>query len=315
MDRSPAPPVGASLGLEHLVVPVRDLTAATETFRRDLGFSITPGTTHESGTFDNSIIFANEGYIELLGIHDPTSNSAIVAEVREFLSKREGPVTVGVRVADAEVAASFFRARGCELRGPFEVRFPDPDTGALSPPLYSSFEILGQGPYVHDRIFFTQRVETNWQEYHATNAHAAAYLRSQVTVHANTAQRIGAAWLAVNDLEQAAATYTALGLSAGTGRRASEPDATVANVPLGTGSLLLAEPRSREGPCARALAVGGGTGSMMGISVEVASLEKAARQLGSSVRRSERYDGWLGRSFSVPPEETHGTWLEFYEPT
>jgi len=306
-------PVGAALGLEHVVFPVRDLSDASETFQQDLGFAVTPGTPHASGTIDNSVIFANEGYIELLGIHDPLSKAPIVEEVKTILSKREGPVTIGVRVASVSASVEYFKARGCEVRGPNESRFPDPETGQLSPPLYSNLEIVGDRPYVRDQIFFLEKLEKNFQEYHTTNARAAAYLRSWVTVHPNTARRIGAAWLAVDDVEKAATAYADIGLKARPVRPASVPGVDVAAIRLGTGSLLLAQPRASSSPFSDVLSDGGGAAAMVGISIEVASIEDAASSLGPDVRRSARYDGWFGRSFQVLPDQAHGAWLEFYE--
>jgi catechol 2,3-dioxygenase-like lactoylglutathione lyase family enzyme len=306
-------PIGASLGLEHVVFPVRNLPDASETFRQDLGFGVTPGTPHESGTIDNSIMFGNGGYVELLGIHDPNSRSSSVEELRAHLSKTEGPATVGVRVENASASAEYFRARGCEVRGPKESRFPDPETGQLSPPLYSYLEVLESSPYVRDQIFFLEKVEKNWQEYHTTNARAAAYLRSWVMVHPNTAQRLGATWLAVDDVERAASAYAHIGLKPSPPHPAPVPEVKVATVPLGAGSLLLAEPRTSSSPFAQVLARRGGTVAMVGISFEVASIQRAASALGPKVRTSEQYVGQFGRSFHVLPEQAHGAWLEFYE--
>lgn len=57
--------------LDHLVIVVRDLEAATHDYR-DLGFTVTPGGTHTDGTTHNALIaFADGSYFELLAFTDP----------------------------------------------------------------------------------------------------------------------------------------------------------------------------------------------------------------------------------------------------
>jgi hypothetical protein len=53
---------------------------------------------------------------------------------------------------------------------------------------------------------------------------------------------------------------------------------------------------------------------IMGLSVEVADLSKA-RQLAESAtgRKLETYKGFYGTSFLLPPEVTHGLWIEMFQ--
>jgi catechol 2,3-dioxygenase-like lactoylglutathione lyase family enzyme len=58
-------------GLDHLVVAVPDLAAATKTYR-DLGFSVVPGGRHpDAGTENALIAFRDSAYLELLAFHEP----------------------------------------------------------------------------------------------------------------------------------------------------------------------------------------------------------------------------------------------------
>jgi len=57
--------------IDHLVIAVPDLTAATKTYR-DLGFTVVPGGRHPGLGTDNALIaFRDTSYLELLGFHEP----------------------------------------------------------------------------------------------------------------------------------------------------------------------------------------------------------------------------------------------------
>jgi len=53
---------------------------------------------------------------------------------------------------------------------------------------------------------------------------------------------------------------------------------------------------------------------IIGLSIEVADLGKA-RQLAESGtgRKLETYKGFYGTSFLLPPEVTHGVWIEMFQ--
>ena len=52
----------------------------------------------------------------------------------------------------------------------------------------------------------------------------------------------------------------------------------------------------------------------MGVSIEVASLQTARNLLESNTKRQFKpYDGPYGQSILIPPELTHGVWIEFFQ--
>ena len=55
-------------------------------------------------------------------------------------------------------------------------------------------------------------------------------------------------------------------------------------------------------------------GGIIGLSIEVADLGKA-RQLAESGtgRKLETYKGFYGTSLLLPPEVTHGVWMEMFQ--
>jgi catechol 2,3-dioxygenase-like lactoylglutathione lyase family enzyme len=303
------------MGLEHVMFPVRDLARSTNDFRDKLGFAISPGGVHSSGMEDNAVSFRNEGYIELLGIHDTERDTPSLNEYRRFLRVREGPIGWGVRVSSAEETAARLRAAGFEVSGPNPTTFPDPVTGKPSPPMWWSLEVLGHREYLSDVLFFTQKVEGAWEAYCKTNADAARIQQAAVTTHPNTALGIGAAWLAVDDLEQAKATYEAAGFRASAKREYAPFDACLVEVDLGAGQLMLVEPNaSSRSLAAEVLASTGEACSPFGISVQVSNVHTARRVLPKeAIDEKSSPTGWFGPNLVISRKYSHGSWIELFE--
>jgi len=99
------------LGLDHVVVLVRDLSTARENFQR-LGFTVSERGVHspELGTANHTIMF-QDNYLELLGIVEETPFNA---PWRHILEQREGLVGIAVATSDATAARSAFSARSVE---------------------------------------------------------------------------------------------------------------------------------------------------------------------------------------------------------
>ncbi len=57
-------------GIDHIVIVVNDLEAASEQFTA-AGFSVTPGGSHPTGTHNALIPFQDGSYLELIAIEDP----------------------------------------------------------------------------------------------------------------------------------------------------------------------------------------------------------------------------------------------------
>lgn len=92
---------GDRLGLDHLVVAVRDLDVAQDTYSR-LGFTVTPRGRHtELKSANHTVMFAGGDYIELLGIEE---QRPINAHYAAFLRQREGVAAIALKTADARAA-------------------------------------------------------------------------------------------------------------------------------------------------------------------------------------------------------------------
>ncbi|MCR9256405.1 MAG: VOC family protein [Alphaproteobacteria bacterium] len=82
-------------GIDHLVLPVRDLEAARDRYRA-MGFTLTPRASHDWGT-DNSLVQLDGSFLEILTVAYPEKLFPEVGRTfsfgefnRDFLERREG---------------------------------------------------------------------------------------------------------------------------------------------------------------------------------------------------------------------------------
>ena len=111
------------IGLDHLVVAVRDLDAAAEAWRA-LGFTLSPRGLHSAhiGSANYTMMFG-EDYLELLGVVNPTPHNQAL---RDFVGKREGLDRAAFTTTDAAAGVAGLRARGVNADGPVDFGRPVP---------------------------------------------------------------------------------------------------------------------------------------------------------------------------------------------
>ena len=109
------------VGLDHVVVVVRDLEDAARAWR-DLGFTLSPRGTHSAhmGT-GNYTIMLGDDYIELLGVLADTPRNA---STRDWLARREGVERAAFTTTDAEAGVAQLQARGIAATGPLDFGRP-----------------------------------------------------------------------------------------------------------------------------------------------------------------------------------------------
>jgi hypothetical protein len=108
-------PLKNILGVDHVVITVRDLDAAAAQWNK-LGFTVSPRGTHspQMGTA-NYTIMLGEDYLELLGVLHETENSK---PTREFLARREGIERTAFTTDNAAAGVADLKARGFAALGP-----------------------------------------------------------------------------------------------------------------------------------------------------------------------------------------------------
>jgi catechol 2,3-dioxygenase-like lactoylglutathione lyase family enzyme len=111
--------------LDHLVLCVRDLDAARESYER-LGFTLTPKALHPFGT-GNSLVQLHGNFLELLAVVDrrlikpvEPGSFAFAAFNERFLAAREGMSMLVFASDDARRDHREFAARGLQTYAPFD---------------------------------------------------------------------------------------------------------------------------------------------------------------------------------------------------
>jgi len=109
------------LGIDHLVIAVRDPDAAATTMHADLGLAVTGGGRHEhAGTF-NRLAFLGDTYLELIGVFDRAlaASSTAFAVARATLGVlddgNEGLAAWAAATDDAAAEVERLRAAGSRI--------------------------------------------------------------------------------------------------------------------------------------------------------------------------------------------------------
>jgi hypothetical protein len=179
-------------GIDHLVIAVRDLDAARDTWQR-LGFTVAPIARHPFGTA-NSVIQLGGNYIELLAVADPSAipdprvgSFSFAAFNRDFLKKREGLSMIALKSADARADRADFEAHDLAVFAPvdFERVAKGPDGVERKVAFSLAFT---QEPRLREAGFFT------CQHHHPENFWRPEYQR-----HENGAERTSSVVLVTRD--------------------------------------------------------------------------------------------------------------------
>ena len=118
----------ALTALDHVIVAVGDLTAATDTYQRLLGRRPSWRGTHPTYGTANTLFRLSNTYLELLS---PVGDAASADALRHRLATSgEGPYGLAFATADAEASLAALRARGLAPAGPFDGSGCDTASGA-----------------------------------------------------------------------------------------------------------------------------------------------------------------------------------------
>jgi len=114
--------------LDHIVLAVRDLDRATETYRNLLGREPSWRGSHPAYGTANTLFRLENTYVELLAA---TSEGPLASYVRAWLDERdEGPLALAFGTDDVDGAVTALRARGLELPAPVDGGGRDARSGA-----------------------------------------------------------------------------------------------------------------------------------------------------------------------------------------
>jgi len=226
------------LSIDHLVIAVADLAAATARWRA-LGFTVHPGGRHPGRTSHNAlVVFADGSYLELIAwtAFNPAERWCV-----EHAKHGDGPMDLALLPDETGAAIERARARGLELDGPV-------DGGRLRPDGVEVKWRTGR-QRTFDLPFLCGDVTPR----------PLRVPEGEVRVHANGATGIASVTVAVGDLATSMGRWRALVGDDGTVDELSCTVASVglrvATVRLGGQSILLACPEGEAtGETARRVA-------------------------------------------------------------
>jgi len=292
--------LGRGQGVDHVGIAVRDIEAAKKTYRDILGFTVVRGGNASNGT-RNKLIWLQTGMLEIITSWDRTKAEGGV--VASFIERHEGGLFLGLEATPVNETAKLLRSRGFDIRGPkTESLLDDPEQHDRAPSSWSRAGVAtgavpaGRLPTKStDAIFFVQ------------------YDPFDETVHPNTSKKLVSVWMGVRDLEGSIKAYESIGFPRGRKLVLPQLGAKGQEIEAGQGSILLLQPENTMGKVASFLAERGAEG-VMGVSIEVASLQTARSLLEANTNRQfEPYAGPYGQSVLIPPEFTRGIWIEFFQ--
>jgi hypothetical protein len=131
-------------GIDHVVVLVRDLAAATAGYER-LGFTVTPGGEHAGGATHNALIGFDDGcYFELIAFKEPDKQQDHRWWAR--LAAGEGLVDYALRADSAAAASAEARERGLELAAVVDGARTRPDGERIAWRSLTSGRAIGTSP-------------------------------------------------------------------------------------------------------------------------------------------------------------------------
>jgi catechol 2,3-dioxygenase-like lactoylglutathione lyase family enzyme len=169
----------AIVGIDHTLVGVRDLEAARAAWEK-LGFRLTPRGRHIGWGTGNYCIMLERGYIELLGILDPTQ---FTNNLDKFLAEREGLLGLAFRSRDNDRTAKWLAAQGLTPDGPKDLkRALELEEGEVLPAFRLVFLPPSETPGL--RAFFCQHLTPDLIRRGAWIVHAirAVSLKTVITV-------------------------------------------------------------------------------------------------------------------------------------
>ncbi len=300
--------LGAGNGVDHVVVAVRDLEAGLSFFADSLGFSRAP-LAQFPGVANTELWFSDTTYLELITVTDREQAMGFMPQLPEFLDRHErGAMYLGLDVASATHTIEYLSARGFEMLGPLA------GSAALEgldepPPEMWQYVMFGQPAVPGNVLFF---IEYDRATLDVLAQQHPVYAPQQYMSHPNTTLGIQAVWIAVNNVDAAAAAFASIGLRAGPVLERDFFTDRARKIETGHGDILLLEPTEEDGFTARFMEQRGE--GIMGVSLRVGSLARAREVMAPGIaRRLLPHSGYYGGAFLVQPVLTRGLWIEFFE--
>ncbi len=107
-----------AMRIDHMLLAVGDLEAATDGFRERLGMNVTIGGVHPGGGTYNSLAHVRSAYLELIAVNDPSAEKA--SRFVRHLRTGDAPYTFALAVSDIDETLRLIRERGLDAEPTYD---------------------------------------------------------------------------------------------------------------------------------------------------------------------------------------------------
>ena len=296
--------LGGERGLDHVGIAVKDLDAATHVYHDRLGFSRPVAGKLPNGIQNVNYYFADSTYLETMTYWDRDRAAWLAA----FTDHHTGALFAVLSAFSPEATTRFLSARGITVSAPYSGTIQTAGEDAMPEEKWRTFFLPdGLLPGSSRSLYFISYKRGPRDEF--LQKLEAPKLRKRL-FHKNTVLGVRAVWFAVKDLAVASKAYESIGLARGRAFKDPALGAEGQVFGAGMGDIRLLSPVSEDGAVATFLRGRGGPG-VFGVTLSVGNVHTAAAVIAEGTGAPvSTYEGLLGTSMRVAPEETLGVWLE-----
>ena len=297
--------LGGERGLDHVGIAVKSLDEATRTYHELLGFDKPTEGKLPNGIRNVNYYFGDATYLETM-VHYDRQKAAWLAD---FTDKREGALFGVLAAYSPEATAQYLKARGITMGEIYSGTIQTSGESAMPEERWKTF-FLPEGQLAGNPLYFIAYPRASREDFLRKLGHRKV---REIFRHPNTALGLRAVWIGVPDLAAASKQYEAIGLTRGRTFRDAELGADGQVFQAGLGEIWLLSPSAPEG----ASKIGAflrerGGAAILGVTLAAGDVATASSLIQERTKTPmPTYEGVLGTSIRVPPQLTHGVWLEF----
>lgn len=287
------------LSLDHVLIAVHDLQAASKTYSETLGFALMPEGIHPGrGTHNRNIVLGQE-YVELIAIRVPAEREG--SPLKHFLDRREGMYAFALGVKDIGAFVSELHTRSVEVEEPRKGSLSG-QPGKVGYTWRSAYVSPEATPGA--RVLLVQHDKSIEERYtEPANLH----------IHPNGVLGVQRLGLAVRDAVAAASRWERnFGVKISQVKEMSPSATRHALIPLQNCCLEFVSPL-KEGELSRFLDLYGPGLYFLALKVQDMEATKAFLKKRGVPVGDVTQSAW-GKTFAVPPSHTHGVVLEIVQP-
>ncbi|MGO4259396.1 VOC family protein [Lysobacter sp. TAB13] len=297
-----AAPPEHSNEIDHALLWGRDIDQISAVMAVKLGFQVRPGR-NPDGVANRYVRMADRSYMELFGIAraDAAMDPGMKAD-QASLRGGAGARTFGLRSTVLEQAHAFLQQQSFAPTPIFTAALNDPDgDGPSAPPRWRLFAF--EHAPLSSNLFFI--------DYATLKTTPARVSEHKIAPqHPNSAQALTSIWLLSADADADRKQFERLGIAGAKPIRFPQIAAQGYCVPVNGKRLLALQP---DGPGIAADALREGGPQLLGLSIGVADLDIAKRQVERGYETQlSGYRGALGEAFLAPTQSDLGLLIEFH---